>query len=366
MDFDQLHPEIQKAAKRLLVEALESVYRCGDTGVFMGYWVESHTLGCRKEAGDPDLWEAHWAIWDEYSKDDQSVLIGDPADGVFVSITPVVERPATMGAEMLIELGGRRVKKTVPLETADQIAEIISNQLRPLSDAALVAGSVRRRKPEVGDIEFVVLPKDLPKFLKFVSSQNFTGGDRIQKGILHMYREWDLPVELYIAHDPKELGGMLFMYTGDYVFNIAMRSIAKRQGWKMDQYGIWDAKTGKPLLQSPDERDFFDFLGVDWHDPEDRSFKDRPRKRKKAGLGAEMLIELGNASRRTGYIHLDLFSPREDGSGMWVLRVERIDPYGGDSWKRDFPFEKEDEATRWFNGIIGDEDLDVLIAQSSG
>jgi DNA polymerase (family 10) len=76
------------------------------------------------------------------------------------------------------------------------------------------------------------------------------------------------------------MGAMLFMYTGDFVHNISMRSIAKRRGWKLDQYGIWDAKTGKPLLQSPDERDFYDFLGVDWHDPEDRSFKDRPKKKK--------------------------------------------------------------------------------------
>lgn len=272
---------------------------------------------------------------------------------------------AQMGAEMLIELG-RRVKKTVSLATAEQIAEVIFNQLRPLSDAVLVAGSVRRRRPEVGDIEFVVLPKDLSSFIKFLGSQNFTGGDRIQKGVLHMGHGKDLPVEIYIAHKVDELGAMLFMYTGDFQHNIAMRSIAKREGWKLDQYGIWDAKTGEALLQSPDEREFYDFLGVEWHDPEDRSFKDRPKRgKKRATLGAEMLIEMGGTKRKTGYIHLELVSPEEEGTSDWVLRVERIDPFGGDPWKEDFLFEDGDSARRWYDSISGDEDLDALIRSTS-
>jgi hypothetical protein len=260
----------------------------------------------------------------------------------------------------------RRVKKTVPLATADQLAEIILNQLRPLSEAVVVAGSVRRRRPEVGDIEFVVLPKDLHEFLKFVGSHNFTGGERIQKGNLHLGHKRDLPVELYIAHDPKELGAMLFMYTGDWQHNIAMRSIAKRQGWKLDQYGIWDAKTGEPLLQSPDERDFYDFLGVDYHQPEERSFRNRPKKgKKRATMGAEMLIELGSSKRTVGYINLELLSPEEDQTDNWVLKVERIDPFGGETWKHEALFEEQDTALTWYNTINGDEDLDALIAQTS-
>jgi DNA polymerase/3'-5' exonuclease PolX len=249
----------------------------------MGYWVESHTLGCRHEAGDEDIWPAHWAIWDEHSKDGKSLLIGDPADGAFLSITPTKDQyHATMGAEMLIELG-RRVKKTVPLKVGDEIAARVEEDLAPFVDAAVIAGSVRRRRPEVGDVELVVLPKDLDDLLSHLQEIGFSGGNRIQKGVVHAgpgkYAA-RVPVEIYIAHKPEEMGAMLFMYTGDFVHNISMRSIAKRRGWKLDQYGIWDAKTGKPLLQSPDERDFYDFLGVDWHDPEDRSFKDRPKKKK--------------------------------------------------------------------------------------
>ncbi len=364
MDLELFHPEVQKFAKRLLGEVLENPYRCGNSGVVMGYWVESHTLGCRREAGDPDLWAAHWAIWEEYSKDGKSLLIGDPADGAFVSITPTKDVPgASMGAEMLIELG-RRVKKTVPLATADQMVEIIENQLRPLTQALVVAGSVRRRKPEVGDIEFVALPKNLDEFLERMKFFNFTGGDRIQRGTLYLGKDRPLPVEVYIAHKPEEMGAMLFMYTGDWQHNIAMRSIAKRRGWKLDQYGIWDAKTGKKLLQSPDERDFYDFLGVSWHDPEDRGFATR-KKKKKSSMGAVELVELGTSKRRVGYIYLELLTPEEDGTDHWVLQVERVDPYGGEPKRFEVLFNDEGEAKYWFNNTNGDEDLEVLAVRAS-
>lgn len=89
------------------------------------------------------------------------------------------------------------------------------------------------------------------------------------------------------------------------------------------------------------------------------------KKRKPVGLGAEMLIELGRVKRRAGYINLELLSPEEDGTEAWVLRVERIDPYGGDNWNQDFLFEEAESARGWFNGIVGDEDLDALIALAS-
>lgn len=260
-----------------------------------------------------------------------------------------------MGAEMLIELG-RRPKRTFPLAEAETLAGGIAEWLEPYTSVAIVAGSIRRRRPRVGDIEMMVLPDDWASFSEAVDINGWKGGDRIRRKVVA-----DIPVEIHIAHDPKELGAMLMWYTGDNVFNVSMNSIAKRIGYTRNQYGIWHGDL--PALQSPDEREFFDFLGAKWHDPEDRSFKDRPKRKKRATMGAEMLIELGGIKRKSGYIHLELISPEEDQTDNWVLRVERIDPFGGDPWKEDFPFEDQAEARRWFDGIVGDEDLDILIAQ---
>jgi DNA polymerase (family 10) len=127
----------------------------------------------------------------------------------------------------------------------------------------------------VGDIEFVVLPKNLGEFLDFLKEAGgFSGGERKQVGRVGK----DFPVEIYIAHDPKELGGLVFMYTGDFTFNIAMRMKAKKRGLKLNQYGIWQG--AKPVLQSEDEVDFFEFLGVRYHEPEERSLARRVKPKK--------------------------------------------------------------------------------------
>ena len=242
-------------------------------------------------------------------------------------------------------------KKRIPLERADAIALVLAEQLRPMAEELMIAGSVRRRRSEIGDIEFVVLPKDLECFLFYIEQLGFTqGGER---------KRWrtasGIKQELYIAHKPEEMGAMLLTYTGDAEFNIALRSIAKRRGMLLNQYGLWKGKT--PVVQSPREEPFFKALDVEWHDPEDRSL----RHRGKRSLGARM----GDARpqeplrRRAGYIDLELRPPDEE-TESFVLKVVRNDPYGGAPWEAEYDFEDEETAARWYESIMGDEDLDLL------
>jgi DNA polymerase/3'-5' exonuclease PolX len=46
------------------------------------------------------------------------------------------------------------------LSRAREIAKRVLVLLRPFCERAEIAGSIRRGKPEVGDIEIVVIPKD--------------------------------------------------------------------------------------------------------------------------------------------------------------------------------------------------------------
>jgi len=164
-------------------------------------------------------------------------------------------------------------RASVPLAKAKRLAKRVCRSLRPVVEFSMIAGSVRRNRPKVSDIELVVLPGNLGEFLTYVGEIGFDGGERIQRGMID-----GVKIELYIAHHSDELGSMLFMYTGDKIFEIAMRSIAKRRGLKLDQYGIWAGPDFENLyFQSPYEEDFFEFLGVEYHTPEERSFKDRPK-----------------------------------------------------------------------------------------
>lgn len=355
--FSQLPSEIQEAGQGLLERALEGVYRPGESMILGTYVLASHTLGDLHREGVGDIRMGLWHLFGDFS-DRGSIVVGRPDQGAFLSITPMSEAGASMGAEELIELG-RRVKKTIPLAKAEKIAKGVSAWLEPYVAEAIIAGSIRRRRPEVGDIEFVVLPDDWASFEEALDSNSWMGGDRIRKKMVK-----GTPVELYIAHKREELGSILFMYTGDYVFNIAMRSKAKRNGLKLDQYGIWDARTRELLFQSPDEREFFDYLGVDWHDPEERSFQHRGKKRKggAAAMGAELLIELGAEHRDVGSIRLEIEPDATVMPMVWVLKVERTDPHGGDPWRGEFIFRDENAAQYWYSqGIQGDEDLNQLI-----
>lgn len=175
-------------------------------------------------------------------------------------------------------LGQVREKRRIPLKKAESQAEKFYVKLEPYCDFIMLVGSIRRRRPEVGDIEFVALPRNLEEFMNILGEMGFLGGSR---KVTFVPRRKDLvKVEVYIARKPEEVGAMVFTYTGDWLFNVAMRSIAKRRGWKLDQYGIQDVATGDWILQSPFEEDFFGALGVDYHDPIDRSFAHRKRGQK--------------------------------------------------------------------------------------
>jgi len=167
-------------------------------------------------------------------------------------------------------LGEVRKKARVPLAQGERIAEAVEKDLEPLVQAAIIVGSIRRRRPAVGDVEFVVLPKNLKAFDRAVRAMGFAGGPKMR---IYKRAVEGIPVELYIAHEPEELGAMTLMYTGDYKLNVAMRARAKRMGYKLDQYGIW--KDDRLVFQSPDEKEFFDFVGMEWHAPEERSLARR-------------------------------------------------------------------------------------------
>lgn len=172
-------------------------------------------------------------------------------------------------------LAGVPKKVRVPFGEAQKVSDYVEEWIQPLTESVVLVGSMRRGRPYVGDVEFVVLPGDLDQFHKAMVSLGFTAGAKRRK---YTRVVEGLKVELYVAHKPEELGGLMFTYTGDLLFNVAMRQKAKRMGYKLNQYGI--LKGQKYVLQSADEREFFDFLGVEYHAPEERSLARREELRK--------------------------------------------------------------------------------------
>lgn len=124
-----------------------------------------------------------------------------------------------------------------------------------------VCGSLRRLKPNVGDVDLLGdNPKMLPLFLTFgkCNSGAEKKGQIIMKGV---------QIDLKIV-DSGSWGTGLMMWTGSKQENIRLRSIAKNKGLKLNEYGLW--KGFKNLAKCKTEEQVYALLGEDYKLPEDR------------------------------------------------------------------------------------------------
>lgn len=90
LSLDGLPDAVVHRAEQMYADVKGKPHRVGDSDVVDGYWIETHTLGCRNEGGDSEenWWDEHWKFYDKYTHDGVSVVAGDPEEGTFVTITP--------------------------------------------------------------------------------------------------------------------------------------------------------------------------------------------------------------------------------------------------------------------------------------
>ena len=187
-------------------------------------------------------------------------------------------------------LGKRRVSKTQrPLADAERIATAIVADLVPFCARIQVAGSVRRRKEVVGDIEIVAIPRYAPaglfgdctanllwEHLHASDAYRFTKGDqpagRYYQLALPMHA--GVQVDLFLAQ-PDNWGLTLLVRTGSAAFSTAMLARWKRrQGIGRDQPGSVDGRLvtrAGHVVPTPEEETVFQLLGMPPVPPERRS-----------------------------------------------------------------------------------------------
>ena len=125
---------------------------------------------------------------------------------------------------------------------------------------SVIAGSIRRKKPIVGDIDIVSVGL-FPK--KIDSAEFISGGDT-----LRTYLFEDTQINVMISN-PGYYGATLLYATGSGEWGRLLRCKAKYMGYKLSRYGLFDRETGE-LIASKTEKDIFDSLEKDFVNPEDR------------------------------------------------------------------------------------------------
>jgi DNA polymerase (family 10) len=160
--------------------------------------------------------------------------------------------------------GGR-----MDLETAVPLAAIIEGRLRDLPGSlqAITAGSLRRRKETIGDLDFLVASRDPSKIINFFVSQKevarvLARGDTKASVTLRQGIDADLRVV-----ETGSYGAALAYFTGSKAHNIAMRKIAQGKGLKLNEYGLY---RGAKRIAGAAEAEIYQKLGLRYVEPEMR------------------------------------------------------------------------------------------------
>ena len=160
------------------------------------------------------------------------------------------------------------------LAEALHIVEELETQLGKCKELQKLefAGSLRRMKTTVGDIDILATakPGNREKVLDhFVSMPGVTKvlaqGDT--KASVVMDTD-SCQVDLRLVDD-DQWGAALLYFTGSKDHNVHLRTIAKEKGWKINEYGIYDTKTDKKLAGKTED-EMYKKLGLAWIPPEMR------------------------------------------------------------------------------------------------
>ncbi len=128
-----------------------------------------------------------------------------------------------------------------------------------------VAGSFRRRKETVGDLDILVTASNPEKIIEhFVSFPDIK--TIISKGQTRstVILSSDIQVDLR-AVEEESYGSALHYFTGSKAHNIAIRTIAQKAGLKINEYGVF---RGKDWVAGRSEDEIFSAVGLPFIEPE--------------------------------------------------------------------------------------------------
>ena len=143
-----------------------------------------------------------------------------------------------------------------------------------------VAGSIRRRKPTVNDIDVVIQPKSNSwlQIIKAIRREFDAVTEKQGEKLATLYVPFVskqgqglLQVDLYRA-SRSTWGILLLIRTGSAEHNIYLAKLAIRKGYRLAySKGLLDK--GGEIIASESEQDVFQALGLDYIPPEERELK---------------------------------------------------------------------------------------------
>ncbi|MGD1979757.1 MAG: DNA polymerase/3'-5' exonuclease PolX, partial [Akkermansiaceae bacterium] len=147
------------------------------------------------------------------------------------------------------------------------LAETLLERLRdhPAVNRSAIAGSYRRSKETLHDLDFLVATKEPAELTAF-----FTSFPEVHEVIAHGDTKASIRLENGLQCDLRAVSNDHFpfalqYFTGSKEHNVELRSLAKKHGLSLNEYDF----TGEgELPEAREESDIYRALGLDWVPPE--------------------------------------------------------------------------------------------------
>jgi DNA polymerase (family 10) len=235
---------------------------------------------------------------------------------------------------------GRRLRLASVEEAIDGLLAFLRG-LPGVADAA-AAGSYRRRRETVGDIDLLAIAPDGPPV-----ADAFAAHEDVAKVIgkgptrVTVVLKGGLQVDLRVV--PEESGGAALVYfTGSKEHNIALRKLALARGLKINEYGVF---RGERRIAGRTEAEVYASVGLPWIAPELREARGEieaaaagrlPRLLEAADLkgdlhlhtrasdGRSKLAEMVEAARARGYAYAAVTDHSRHATVAHGLDAERL------------------------------------------
>lgn len=207
----------------------------------------------------------------------------------------------------------------MPLVEARVIALRLRGAMQPFCERVEIAGSIRRDKPEVGDIEIVAVPKwegqadptdlfgertirrnllwhefgcvspenrrrDCPNLgwikpgVSEIRAWHISEAGKYWRGYLP---DHGIKLDVFLA-TPENWGAIYLIRTGSADFSAAVMGHARRVGYRFEDGSFWlgSESKGGSVLPVYEERDVFDHLGLEFVPPRERTGPEALKRRR--------------------------------------------------------------------------------------
>ena len=209
---------------------------------------------------------------------------------------------------------------------------------------AEIAGSLRRRKEIVGDIDLLA-SSSAPD----VAMNHFLKSDGIEEVLAHgptkssVRMEQGIQVDLRIVAD-KQFPFALAYFTGSKEHNTTLRGRAKKMGFKLNEYGLFPAKSNRSKACA-DETAIYGQLGLAYIEPELREDVGEIEAAEKGALprlveerdirglihvhsqwsdGALSIEQMGRAAKKRGYEYIAVCDHSQSAAYAHGLSPQRV------------------------------------------